>query len=137
MYVKYSIERLCGQSTRESRLYLESVDGIKRFPNVSKKLDKTFYVRLDEKMWKTLRDARYTVLHRPIFAMMGSTRLIVELNPYSKSGVDATKEGADSISWEEFFTLCEDNEIDWNNKPKGVYYEKYWLRGIIGKDTNI
>ena len=115
LYVKYSIENLCGMLTKEGRLYLESVDGIKRLPYVKKCLDQKFYVRYEDGIWDSLYASKYGILHRPYFAMMGSTRSVIELNPYTKTGVDATKKSnAESgvISFREFCDMCEENAME-------------------------
>lgn len=112
LYVKYSVENLCGMLTKEGRLYLESVDGIKRLPYVKKCLDQIFYVRYENGIWKSLYASKYGILHRPCFAMKGSTGSVIELNPYTRRGVDATKEGMEGISWKEFCDMCEENAIE-------------------------
>ena len=112
LYVKYSVENLCGMLTKEGRLYLESVDGIKRLPYVKKCLDQIFYVRYEDGIWKSLYASKYGILHRPCFAMKGSTSSVIQLNPYTRCGVDATKEDAKTISWQEFYEMCEENAIE-------------------------
>lgn len=47
----------------------------------------------------------YKIAHNPAFAMRGSTRLSWTLNPYTNTGVDAAKEGAEAISFNEFIRI--------------------------------
>ena len=113
LYVKYSVENLCGVLTKEGRLYLESVDGIKRLPCVKKCLDQTFYVIYEDGIWDTLYASNYGIFHRPcFFAMKGYTHSIIEINPYIKRSVDAAKKGNEAISWQDFCNVCEENAID-------------------------
>jgi len=46
-------------------------------------------------------------LHRPYFAMMKSSRKGWTLNPYTKKGVDAMPENAQTIAFDKFLALFE------------------------------
>ena len=54
---------------------------------------------------KILEASGYRIIHRPHFAMRGSTHSKWILNPYNKSGVDAAKENDTAISFNEFLNL--------------------------------
>ena len=54
---------------------------------------------------KILEASGYRMIHRPHFAMRGSTHSKWILNPYNKSGVDAAKDDDNAISFHEFLNL--------------------------------
>ena len=54
---------------------------------------------------KLLEASGYRIVHRPHFAMRGSTHSKWILNPYNKSGVDAAKVSDIAISFHEFLNL--------------------------------
>jgi len=54
-----------------------------------------------------LHRSGYKLLHRAYFAMRGYTHAIVSLNPCTKVGVDAGKQGEEMLSFEEYLTLFE------------------------------
>ena len=60
---------------------------------------------ITEENVKLLEASGYQIVHRPHFAMRGSTHSKWILNPYNKSGVDAAKEDDNAISFHEFLNL--------------------------------
>ena len=52
-----------------------------------------------------LHDSGYTFLHRPYFAMKGSTHDRITIVPFSRTAVDAAKEDMEEITFEEFLKL--------------------------------
>ena len=52
-----------------------------------------------------LNQSGYRVVHRPYFAMKGSTHDKWELNPYTKTGVDAAMKDDDGISFSELLAI--------------------------------
>ena len=52
-----------------------------------------------------LHDSGYTFLHRPYFAMKGSTHDCITIVPFSRTAVDAAKEDMEEITFEEFLKL--------------------------------
>ena len=61
---------------------------------------------------KILYDSGYVLLHRPYFAMRGSTHSKYQLNPHTRRGVDAAKVDDPSISFVEFLKLFEESEAE-------------------------
>lgn len=51
----------------------------------------------------------YVYLHRPYFAMKGSTHALCEINPHKRTVVDAGKDNAKLISFSEFLNLFQSN----------------------------
>lgn len=79
------------------------------------KLDETFNINyvvdnISEKDIELLDNSGYHILHRPYFAMKGSTHSKWTLNPHTKGGVDAAKENADAITFEEYKNIINDNK---------------------------
>lgn len=112
LYVKYLIEYSCGAITKEGRLWLQNHDEIIRLPKVNDNLNQLYYVKSGEIPFRTLCESGYVLFHRPYFAMYGSTHEIYELNPYHKYGTDAASKDAKTISWQEFYKMCEENAIE-------------------------
>lgn len=69
------------------------------------KYNKTFVVNRDSIDVTILDQSGYRIVHRPYFAMRGSTHDKWELNPYSKTGVDAAMKEEDGINFEEFIRI--------------------------------
>ena len=84
---------------------LSEIFGLRILPSLSEKYDKDYYVVTDTVDGALLNRSRYNILHRPYFAMKGSTHTIITLNPHTKSGVDAAPVLAEAISFQEFLEL--------------------------------
>ncbi len=81
--------------------------GIKVLPSLSQDYDKNYIVDADTISRSVLRRSGYVILHRPYFAMTGSTHEKWQLNPHRKRGVDAAKIVDDSISFDEYLKMFE------------------------------
>ena len=95
--------------------YIAEKENIRILPSLPDKYDKDYIVSTDGFYNLLLKDSGYRILHRPHFAMKGSTRDKRILNPHTKTGVDAAPEDAQAISFEEFLALFDEYE---NSKLK-------------------
>ena len=91
--------------SKESLSVLESIDGVKRLPKLSKKYDTCYVVDYDKQTVLSLNLSRYKFIHKPGFAMKGCTRSKLLINPHQKYAVDAAKIDAPSVTFDEFLTL--------------------------------
>ena len=89
----------------EDCAWLAAKTGQRVLPALPEEHNKKYYVRIDTIDFDTLRRSGYELLHRPYFAMMGSTHAAYTLNPHYRSGVDAAPKGAETISFEEYLAL--------------------------------
>ena len=110
--LKYGDKRLIaelnfvyGVPSREDLSILESVDGIKRLPELSEAYDRYFALDCDEKTILTLKTSKYDFIHTPGFAMKGLTRSKLLVNPHKKYAVDAAKIDVLTITFDEFLKL--------------------------------
>ena len=110
--LKYDDKRLIaelnfiyGAPGKEDLRILESVDGIKRLPELSEEYDRYFFLDYDEKTILTLKTSQYGFIHTPGFAMRGLTRSKLLVNPRKRYAVDAAKINAPTISFDEFLKL--------------------------------
>ena len=110
--MKYSDKRLIaelnyiyGAPSKEDLRILESVDGIKRLPELSEEYDRCFALDYDEKTILTLKTSKYDFIHTPGFAMKGLTRSKLLVNPHKKYAVDAAKIDAPTTTFDEFLKL--------------------------------
>lgn len=110
--MKYSDKRLIselnyiyGAPSKEDLRILESVDGIKRLPELSEEYDRCFALDYDEKTILTLKTSKYDFIHTPGFAMKGLTRSKLLVNPHKKYAVDAAKIDVLTITFDEFLKL--------------------------------
>ena len=110
--LKYSDKRLIaelnyiyGAPSKEDLRILESVDGIKRLPELSEEYDRCFVLDYDEKTILTFKTSKYDFIHTPGFAMKGLTRSKLLINPHKKYVVDAAKIDAPTITFDEFLKL--------------------------------
>lgn len=94
-----------GTPGKEDLRILESVDGIKRLPELSDEYDRYFVLDYDEKTILTLKTSQYGFIHTPGFAMKGLTRSKLLINPHKKYVVDAAKIDAPTTSFDEFLKL--------------------------------
>ena len=70
-----------------------------------------------------LERSGYHISHRPYFSMWNATRSKWELNPYTKTGVDAAPKDAETISFQEYLELFEDD----HELRKESIYEDRWI----------
>ena len=56
-----------------------------------------------------LEQSGYRIIHRPFFSMWNATHSKWELNPYTKTGVDAAPKDAETISFQEYLELFKDD----------------------------
>lgn len=110
--LKYGDKRLIaelnfvyGAPSKEDLHILESVDGIKRLPELSEEYDRCFVLDYDEKTILTLKTSKYDFIHTPGFSMKGLTRSKLLVNPHKKYAVDAAKIDAPTITFDEFLKL--------------------------------
>ena len=92
---------------------LAKILGIRILPPLPEEFDKPYVVdvcTMTDHSFFILDRSGYEILHRPYFAMMGSTHSKYTLNPHTKYGVDAAKVDSESISFDEFLELFEDGE---------------------------
>ena len=69
---------------------------------------------LEERVLQSIQSAilnrsGYRISHRPFFSMRYATRSKWELNPHAKTGVDAAPNDAETISFQEYLKLFEDD----------------------------
>lgn len=74
-------------------------------PSLPEAYDREYYIRTDSIDFDTLHRSGYQLLHRPYFAMNGSTHKAYTLNPNTKYGVDAAPDEAEIISFDEYLEL--------------------------------
>lgn len=79
--------------------------GAKVLPKLPEEYNKNYVVDANTIHMRILDDSGYTILHRPYFAMMGSTHSKWQLNPHTRRGVDAAKTADESMSFKEFLDL--------------------------------
>ena len=92
-------------ATNEECRRLSELTGRIILPKADIKYNKTFVVNRDSIDDDVLYQSGYRILHRPYFAMKGSTHSKWELNPYTKSGVDATMKDLGGIDFVEFIIM--------------------------------
>lgn len=110
--VKYGDKRLIaelnfvyGAPSKEDLHILESVDGIKRLPELSEEYDRCFVLDYDEKTILTLKTSKYDFIHTSGFSMKGLTRSKLLINPHRKYVADAAKIDAPTMTFDEFLKL--------------------------------
>lgn len=94
-----------GVPIRDDLSILESVDGIKRLPELSEEYDRCFALDYYDKAILTLKTSKYDFIHTPGFAMKGLTRSKLLVNPHKKYAVDAAKINAPTMTFDEFLKL--------------------------------
>lgn len=92
-------------ATNEECKRLSELTGRTILSKADIKYNKTFVVNRDSIDATILDQSGYRILHRPYFAMKGSTHDKWELNPYTKTGVDAAMKEEDGISFSELLTI--------------------------------
>ena len=86
---------------------LEEALGYRILPPLGEAYNRTFAIPSEEIDCELLRRSGYGILHRPYFSMRGYTHDLWEINPHTKSGVDAAKVGAEPTSYPAFLKLFE------------------------------
>lgn len=89
----------------EDCAWLTEKTGKPVLPSLPESHDKRYYVRTDTIDFDALHRSGYQLLHRPYFAMKGSTHEAYSLNPHTKYGVDAAPDEAEIISFDEYLEL--------------------------------
>ena len=93
--------------------YLSEVRGVRILPSLPERYDKNYVISKESTTYEDyilLVDSGYSIAHRPYFAMMGHTHYKYQLNPHTKSGVDAADNDAEAISFDEFLALFDEYE---------------------------
>ena len=91
--------------TKEDCEWLSEVLNTKVLPRLSKEFDKDYFVDSDnitEDDLHLLERSGFVIMHRPYFAMPGSTHSMWSLNPHRKSGTDAVRVGQEAITFADF-----------------------------------
>lgn len=89
---------------------LEEALGYRILPPLGAEFDCDFVIPSEEIDYVLLLRSGYGILHRPYFSMRGYTHDLWEINPHSKSGVDAGKADGDHISFQDFLNLFQSAE---------------------------
>ena len=92
-------------ATNDECKRLSGLTGRTILPKADIKYNKTFVVHRDGIDVDVLDQSGYRILHRPYFAMKGSTHDKWELNPYTKTGVDAAMKDDEAISFTELLAI--------------------------------
>lgn len=87
--------------------WLAKVTGDKILPPLPEEYNKYYVVDSDTVKVSRLTKSGYEIVHRPYFAMRGSTHGKWMLNPHTKQGVDAAADDADSMAFSDFLELFE------------------------------
>ena len=93
--------------------YVSEKTGVRILPSLTEKYDRNYVISVEStlyKDYKLLIDSGYSIAHRPYFAMMGHTHYKYQLNPHTKSGVDAAEQDAEAITFDEFLVLFDEYE---------------------------
>lgn len=99
-----------GISTKEQNHFLAKLFGLRILPNLNEEFDRNYVVDADTVDANLLHRSGYRMLHRPYFAMKGSTHSKITLNPHTKEGVDAAKDDEPSTSFAELLELFDNEE---------------------------
>ena len=89
--------------------FLSEYFGIRILPSLPEEYNKDYYIDADTIDWALLYQSGYSFQHRPYFAMKGSTHEKITVNPHFKRGTDAAKISAESISFQKFLELFDEN----------------------------
>lgn len=76
-------------------------------PALSKKFNRNYYIKSDTADVRLLNNSGYTMLHRPYFAMRGSTHSAITINPHTKVCIDAAPISEQRIHFNDFLKLFE------------------------------
>ena len=91
--------------SNRDRTLLERMLGIRVLPALPEEYDKNYVIYSDTIDTRILDHSGYRILHRPYFGMMNSTHDKWQLNPHTKTGVDAAEEGAEAMDFKDFLEL--------------------------------
>ena len=86
--------------------FLSKIFRLRVLPSLPKEYDRNYVV--DSVNWTLLERLGYTILHRPYFAMRGSTHEKWTLNPHTKCGVNAARDEDVAISFKEYLKLFDE-----------------------------
>ncbi|MBE6738666.1 MAG: hypothetical protein E7566_08500 [Ruminococcaceae bacterium] len=78
-----------------------------KLPKLSEKFNRNYYVKADTVNIRLLSNSGYAMLHRPYFAMKGSTHSAITLNPHTKVCIDAAPMSEQAICFQDFLKLFE------------------------------
>ena len=104
LYYRIADDKECEQ--------ISKILGVRILPSLSEEYDIVFAVDRNTVDTMLLIRSGYSLLHRPNFSMPGFTRLNYSLNPYSKVAVDAAKNEAPSISFQEYLKMFDEKNGD-------------------------
>ena len=99
MKLKYNI------ASEEDCLWLSEALGYRILPALGEEYDKNYVVKTDNIDVELLDHSGYRVFHRPYFAMQNSTHGLWQLNPHTKSGVDAARKDSEAIDFCDYLDL--------------------------------
>ena len=88
---------------------LSALFGTRVLPSLEEEYDQTYVVDADTIQSAILVRSGYDIRHKPYFAMRGFTHTKWQLNPHTKLGVDAAPNDAETISFQEYLELFEDD----------------------------
>lgn len=103
MKLKYNI------ASEEDCLWLSEALGYRILPALGEEHDKNYVIKTDNIDAELLEHSGYRVLHRPYFAMQNSTHELWQLNPHTKSGVDAAKKDSEAIDFKDYLDMFSSN----------------------------
>ena len=89
----------------EDCAWLAEKSGKPVLPALPEAYDRKYYVRTDSIDFDLLHRSGYQLLHRPYFAMKGSTHEAYSLNPHTKYGVDAAPENTEFMDFKAYLEL--------------------------------
>ena len=76
-----------------------------KLPALSEEYNRKYYVENKAEIGKLLVKSDYTILHRPYFAMKGSTHDVITVNPHTKVAIDAAPIAEQPMTPQEFLKL--------------------------------
>ena len=76
-------------------------------PALSKNFNQNYYVKSATADVRLLNQSGYAMLHRPYFAMKGSTHSAITISPHTKVCIDAAPILEEKIDFKEFLKLFE------------------------------
>ncbi len=113
-----------GLADEEEGSFLAKFLGRRILPSLPEEYNRKYVVDSDTIDSGLLDRSGYRILHRPYFAMQGSTHSKWTINPHTKGGVDAAKDEEASISFMEYLELF--NEVQGGQ----IYLRILYLHGI-------
>jgi hypothetical protein len=101
LYYRVATDEECG--------WLSETLGVRILPSLPEEYDKDYYVDADGIDRDLLLNSGYRILHRPYFAMKGSTHSMCTLNQHTRGGIDAAKIGSEPVTFSEYLELFSKN----------------------------